>query len=192
MLRSRLRVLGAAVAVTAAVSTVTSVAAVTGAAGATPHAVTYSLVTEPGDGYTPIYNLINSARTSIDLTMYELTDTAAEQDLVAAAGRGVTVRVILDQNLEKSHNTAAYNDLSANGVQVRWAWSTYAATHEKSIVVDGATAAIMTGRRSLRPNRSAEAWTFETSRSTRGRNAISSSAMRLRRIVVSVSAAPTM
>lgn len=149
MLRSRLRALGAAVTVAAAVSTASAVSTPAGAAGTpsdvTPHTVTYTLVTEPGDGLTPIYNLINSAQTSIDMTMYELTDTTAEQDLVAAAARGVTVRVILDQNLEKSHNTTAYDYLAANGVQVHWAWTTYAATHEKSIVVDGATAAIMTG-----------------------------------------------
>ena len=54
------------------------------------------------------------------------------------------------------------------------------------------TGAITTGSRILRPNWVTEASTFATLRSTRGRNAISSSAMRLRRIVVSVSAAPTM
>jgi phosphatidylserine/phosphatidylglycerophosphate/cardiolipin synthase-like enzyme len=111
----------------------------------TPKTVTYTLVTEPSQGYTPIYNLINSATTSIDMTMYELTDTTAEQDLVNAAARGVTVRVILDQNLEKSNNTAAYNFLNANGVQAHWAMTTYAATHQKTITIDGTKTAIMTG-----------------------------------------------
>jgi cardiolipin synthase len=110
-----------------------------------PHTVTYTLVTEPTAGYTPIYNLINSATTSIDMTMYELTDTTAEQDLVAAAQRGVTVRVILDQNLEKTNNTTAYNYLNANGVPTHWASTTYAATHQKTITIDHATSAIMTG-----------------------------------------------
>ena len=49
-----------------------------------------------------------------------------------------------------------------------------------------------TGSRSLRPNTSVETSILLTSRSTRGRNAIESSAMRLRRSVVSVSTAPTM
>jgi phosphatidylserine/phosphatidylglycerophosphate/cardiolipin synthase-like enzyme len=112
---------------------------------ATAHTVTYTLVTEPQDGLTPIYNLINSAKTSIDMTMYELTDTTAEQDLANAAARGVTVRVILDQNLEKSNNTAAYNFLNSNGVSTVWANTKYAATHQKTITVDDATSAIMTG-----------------------------------------------
>src|ERR1700757_3873323 len=79
--------------------------------------VTRTLVTEPGQGLTPIYNLINSAKKSIDMTMYELTDTTAENLLVQAAASGVTVRVILDQDNEKAHNQAAYTLLSAHGVQ---------------------------------------------------------------------------
>jgi cardiolipin synthase len=120
-------------------------AAVTPAQAATPHVVTYSLVTEPTDGYTPIYNFINSAKSTIDMTMYELTDTTAEQDLANAAASGVKVRVILDQNLEKSNNTTAYNYLHSHGVSVVWASKSYAAIHQKSIAVDGATVAIMTG-----------------------------------------------
>jgi phosphatidylserine/phosphatidylglycerophosphate/cardiolipin synthase-like enzyme len=112
---------------------------------ASPAAVTYTLITEPDDTYTPIYNLINSATSTIDLTMYELTDTTAEQDLASAASRGVTVRVILDQNREKSNNTTAYNYLTGHGVQVHWAWTTYAATHQKTVTVDGVTSAIMSG-----------------------------------------------
>ena len=78
----------------------------------------YTLVTEPGQGITPIYNFIGTAKKTIDMTMYEFTDTQGEQFLAQAAAAGVIVRVILDQNLEKSSNTAAYNYLSENGVQV--------------------------------------------------------------------------
>ncbi|MFJ2954061.1 phospholipase D-like domain-containing protein [Streptomyces sp. NPDC087270] len=116
-----------------------------GPSAASPSAVTYTLVTEPSAGYGAIYDLIGSATTSIDLTMYELTDTTAEHDLAAAAARGVTVRVILDQNLEKSNNTAAYTYLNANGVPTHWASTSYAATHQKTLTVDDATTAIMSG-----------------------------------------------
>ncbi len=54
------------------------------------------------------------------------------------------------------------------------------------------TGASTTGRRSCRPKRVTLVSMLLTSRSTRGRNAIESSAMRLRFIVVSVSEAPTM
>ena len=38
----------------------------------------------------------------------------------------------------------AYNTLSAATVQVHWADTTYAATHQKTITIDGTTSAIMT------------------------------------------------
>ena len=53
------------------------------------------------------------------------------------------------------------------------------------------TGASITGMRSDMFRNVVDVSTFDTSRHTRGRNAIESSAMRLRRIVVSVSVAPT-
>ncbi len=142
----RLHVRPLAVLAAAALAAGTGSAAAASAPHTTaPHTVTYTLVTEPAAGYGPIYDLINSATTSIDMTMYELTDTTAEQDLANAAERGVKVRVILDQNLEKSHNTAAFTYLNANGVPTVWASKSYAATHQKTITVDDATSAVMTG-----------------------------------------------
>ncbi|HEY8023321.1 MAG TPA: phospholipase D-like domain-containing protein [Burkholderiaceae bacterium] len=105
---------------------------------------TRTLLTEPGQGLTPIYNLINSAKKTIDMTMYELTDTTAENLLVQAAASGVAVRVILDQDNEKSHNQSAYTLLTSHGVQVHWANTAYTYTHQKTITVDGVTTAIMT------------------------------------------------
>jgi cardiolipin synthase len=104
-----------------------------------------TLVTQPQQGYTAIYELMNNAQKTIDLTMYELTDTTAENDLVNAAARGVSVRVVLDTNRERSHNQAAFTLLSGKGVHVVWAATSYAATHQKTLTVDGVTSAIMTG-----------------------------------------------
>jgi cardiolipin synthase A/B len=101
------------------------------------------VLAEPQAGIGPVYQLINSARSSVDLTMYELKDQTAENDLAAAAGRGVDVRVILDSHLERSSNTAAYDFLAAHRVHVTWAPSgtTY---HQKTLTVDGKTSVIMT------------------------------------------------
>ncbi|WP_162877998.1 phospholipase D-like domain-containing protein [Trinickia diaoshuihuensis] len=103
-----------------------------------------TLVTEPDQGLTPIYTFMQSATKTLDMTMYELVDTQAEDILVQLAAKGVAVRVILDQNLESNNNQPAYDYLSQNGVNVVWANPTYSATHEKAIVVDGRTAAVMT------------------------------------------------
>jgi len=118
--------------------------ALTGCPVGQASAYTYTLVTEPDQDLTPIYSLISSAKSTLDMTMYELTDTRAEQLLALSASSGVTVRVILDQNREKNRNTLAYNYLNSHGVEVHWASPKYSATHQKSITADGSTTAIMT------------------------------------------------
>jgi cardiolipin synthase A/B len=107
-------------------------------------ATTYTLVTEPDQGMTAIYNLLASAKKSIDMTMYELTDITVTSALAKAQAAGIQVRVILDQNDEKTANTPAYNHLQENKVGVHWANPAYAVTHQKTITVDQATSAIMT------------------------------------------------
>jgi len=106
-----------------------------------------SLIVEPGQ-IGPIYSVLTSARHSLDMTMYELADPAAEADLVADAAHGTDVRVMLDRNREQEANTPAYDFLSAHGVKVHWAPTSYEATHEKAVVVDAGypdqTALIMT------------------------------------------------
>jgi phosphatidylserine/phosphatidylglycerophosphate/cardiolipin synthase-like enzyme len=101
------------------------------------------VLSEPQAGLSAIYALINGAKASVELTMYTLRDTAGEDDLAAAAKRGVNVRVILDRHLEKKFNTASYGFLSSHGVHVTWApaGTTY---HQKTLTVDNKTSAIMT------------------------------------------------
>ena len=75
--------------------------------------------------------------------MYEFSDTTAEHDLAAAARRGVKVKVILDRQ-ERSTNDAAYRYLAGHGVKVTWSSPAFEYTHQKTVVVDGSTALIMT------------------------------------------------
>lgn len=130
-----------------AVPTILGLVAAAGVATATASAATsnYTLITAPDQGYVPIYDFMLTATTSLDMTMYELTDTTAEQDLASLAAKGVDVRVILDTNLERSNNTPAFNFLAAHGVHVVWASTTFAATHQKTITVNGTDSAVLTG-----------------------------------------------
>ncbi len=102
-----------------------------------------ALITEPQAGFSPVYQLIRHAKHRIDLTMYEFSDTKAEHDLAAAARRGVTVKVVLDQR-EKSHNSATFDYLKSHGVKVVWSSTRFEYTHQKTLLVDGSTAVIMT------------------------------------------------
>ena len=104
-----------------------------------------AVLIEPAAGIAPIYRLIASARHSVEMTMYELADATAEQALAADAARGVRVRVILDGGShDRSLNRPAFGYLASHRVAVRWASREFYLTHEKAIVVDGATAAVMT------------------------------------------------
>ncbi|MGA7989507.1 MAG: phospholipase D-like domain-containing protein [Candidatus Dormiibacterota bacterium] len=91
----------------------------------------------------PIYALLTSARHTVDLTMYELEDTHAEQLLADDAARGVDVRVILDHAYIATANNAAYSYLLSRGVHVRWASPLYDLTHQKTLTVDGTVSVIM-------------------------------------------------
>ncbi|MFD5543571.1 phospholipase D-like domain-containing protein [Streptomyces sp. NPDC127079] len=97
-----------------------------------------------GTGEPTIYDFINSATTSLDMTMYELEDTTAVNDLVALEKKGVTVRVILD-NAHRSANGSAYTALTNAGVGVAWSPSAFVYTHQKTITVDGTRSLVLTG-----------------------------------------------
>ncbi len=114
------------------------------AAGTAAAATNYSLLILPDQGETAIYNFINSATSSIDLTMYELTDTTVTTDLVNREKAGVNVRVILD-NAEKSVNQTAFNALQAGGVAVTFSSTAFTFTHQKTLTVDNRESFISTG-----------------------------------------------
>ena len=113
-------------------------------AGTTAAPVTLYTFPETDLTVTPLYALVNQAQRSIDMTMYELVDTTFSADLVAACQRGVKVRVILDQNLEKTSNTPAFNQLNAvTNCSAAWANKAFQATHQKSLILDGTKLAIL-------------------------------------------------
>ncbi|MBO0843524.1 MAG: hypothetical protein J2O46_10085, partial [Nocardioides sp.] len=135
LLRSRLAVasvLGAGL---------TALAPVGGGAHA---ASAYTLEVLPDAGESKIYSFINSATSTLDMTMYELRDTTMVNDLIARSNAGVKVRVILDSQ-HTSVNSAAYSSLQSAGVPVTYSSSAFTYTHQKTITVDGAESYISTG-----------------------------------------------
>lgn len=104
----------------------------------------YRLVQYPGAGFGGLYRQIASAHGTIDMEIYELADPAAERDLVAAAARGVRVRVLLDRDFSGGEvNRAAARYLARHGVHVRWAPSGYI-FHIKTTTFDARTSDIST------------------------------------------------
>ncbi|HEY2241988.1 MAG TPA: putative Ig domain-containing protein [Streptosporangiaceae bacterium] len=103
-----------------------------------------SLVTLPDQGENAIYNFVNSATSSVNVTIYELKDTTLVNDLIAREKAGVTVRVILDQ-AQKSYDSAAYSALTSGGVGVVYSSTSFTYTHQKTITVDSKESYISTG-----------------------------------------------
>ena len=104
-----------------------------------------SLLVEPQAGMAPLYALMSSAKQSLDMAMYELSDPTAEQILVSDHERSVRVRVLLDHSYDGgSVNQAAFSTLSAAGVPVAWS-NDSEIFHQKTITVDDEESAIMTG-----------------------------------------------
>jgi phosphatidylserine/phosphatidylglycerophosphate/cardiolipin synthase-like enzyme len=109
---------------------------------------TMNLVTVPDDTYNAsspntmaqVDNFVLSATSTIDMTIYELTDTALINDLVTQChANGLTVRVILDIN-EQSTDQSAHDTIVAGGSNCLAVFSNahFPHTHEKSIVIDSA------------------------------------------------------
>jgi phosphatidylserine/phosphatidylglycerophosphate/cardiolipin synthase-like enzyme len=108
---------------------------------------TFSLITEPEDGINPILSLIKNSAHSIDLVMYEFKDKEIAYALIAAARRGLSVRVLLNQGYygaEEKMNQPAYDYLETGGVSARWTPSFFALTHQKTLITDNDKAFIMT------------------------------------------------
>lgn len=109
-----------------------------------------SLVVEPDDGIAPVVAMIDGAKKSVAMTMYSLNDKNVEASLARAVRRGVAVRVILNggyQGLEppSKKSAATFARLQAAGIPVRWSQSYFDLTHQKTLVVDGAEALVMSG-----------------------------------------------
>jgi phosphatidylserine/phosphatidylglycerophosphate/cardiolipin synthase-like enzyme len=99
-----------------------------------------------------VVDAIEGATRSVWLQIYLLTDPVVIDALARAAARGLDVRVLIEENpynpgnpnggLSTNKVTAAA--LQARGVQVAYTSPTFAFTHAKSMLVDGATAYVLT------------------------------------------------
>jgi phosphatidylserine/phosphatidylglycerophosphate/cardiolipin synthase-like enzyme len=77
---------------------------------------------------------VNEAHESIDVELFEFSHKGMQDALIAAAKRGVQVRVLLEPRVQQNLKTAEY--LKANGVRVAWASLEFEKTHSKFAVAD--------------------------------------------------------
>lgn len=84
-----------------------------------------------------VIELLQSANESIDVEMYVFSYGVLAEELEDAVARGVRVRVILESRLDSGSNEQMADELTLNGIEVKWASQEYKLTHSKLVVVDG-------------------------------------------------------
>ena len=105
------------------------------------------LIVEPDAGPGPIVDAIHNAKKSIDLEIYLLTNKNVINALEEDANNEIAVRVMLEQHLYGGGSVSpreTLDKLQAAGVKTQFSDPAFALTHEKGMVVDDATAYIMT------------------------------------------------
>jgi cardiolipin synthase len=105
-----------------------------------------TIVVEPSDSAQQLLSTIQSAKSSIHMTMYLLTWGSCVDALIAQKKAGLDVKVLLNKNFPSSgqSNDTVFNQLQAGGVDVAWAPTSFTYTHEKAVVIDGTSVWIMT------------------------------------------------
>jgi len=105
-----------------------------------------TLWVQPDTGKAPILDALDSAHSSVRMVFYSMTDPEIIQRIKDTVARGVTVRLMLENNPYGggSTNIDVGLDLQAAGVLLKWAPRAFRYLHEKAIVIDDRVAYIMT------------------------------------------------
>ena len=108
----------------------------------------HTLIVEPDDGRALVLQALNAAKKSIDLTIYELSDSQILSALESAQARKVAVRVLYNwysftARMQQTDITPVVQKLTQAGIQSKPAPKTFEVTHEKAFVIDGTTAIVM-------------------------------------------------
>ncbi|HEY6040604.1 MAG TPA: phospholipase D-like domain-containing protein, partial [Anaerolineae bacterium] len=105
-----------------------------------------TLYTHPETGAPIILKAIESAQKSIRLKMYLFTRDDVQDALIAAARRGVDVRVLMELNPSggQATNVVIFDAMKNTPVKFRWTSFDFRFSHEKSLVIDDKLAYIMT------------------------------------------------
>ena len=101
----------------------------------------HSLIVLPDDTAQPILDAVSTARKSLQIRMFLFTDSRLTDAVIATRRRGVKVRVMLNPARRggESENDATKEKLAAAGIEVKDSNPAFDLTHQKSMVVDGAT-----------------------------------------------------
>lgn len=103
-----------------------------------------SIIILPDDSAQPLLYAVAAARSSLRIKMFVFSDPSMLEAVIAAHKRGVKVRVMLnpERRSGEKENVETRTRLQNEGVDVKDSNPHFDLTHEKSMVVDDATAFI--------------------------------------------------
>jgi phosphatidylserine/phosphatidylglycerophosphate/cardiolipin synthase-like enzyme len=105
----------------------------------------YTIDVLPASGASPVISVIDGARTSLELEMYELSDPGVVNAIIGAHKRHVNVTVVLDRDYTGGLvNARDFASLKRSGVKVYWGPAN-TIVHAKFVVADATCALIGTG-----------------------------------------------
>jgi cardiolipin synthase A/B len=115
----------------------------------------HRLVVQPDDGRKALLEVLDNARESITLTIYEIDDPEINAALIRAATRGVKVRILYNYYSfcftgREYRLEPALNAFETAGIQLCRAPREFLITHQKTFTVDGKTSIVMSFN--LQPN----------------------------------------
>ncbi len=96
------------------------------------------LVVSPEDARAKLAAMIDAAKSTLDIEMEELSDTAIQGALITAQNRGVRVRIVCPSSGVSTGTSDVLTTLKGRGVQIKKLGNPD--MHAKAIVVDGARA----------------------------------------------------
>jgi phosphatidylserine/phosphatidylglycerophosphate/cardiolipin synthase-like enzyme len=110
----------------------------------TSTATTFYFATPSPEGLKPVADAIATARSSIKMIMFHLSEKSIIRALIEARARGVDVQLILDaKNLESKSSQKIANELKNAGIAVTPSSLEFSITHAKAMVIDDQRAIIM-------------------------------------------------
>ncbi len=97
------------------------------------------LFIEPDSDPSPLLDYVHSAKQSVWMTMYLLSDPEIVAALKEADSRGVDVKVILEEHPfgGSNLNRKIKPELEKANIEVKWGGKDFPFTHQKTLIIDG-------------------------------------------------------
>ncbi len=105
----------------------------------------HHLIVAPDDGIEPLREALRSATKTLVIKMFQFTEPRLMEEVIAAHRRGVAVRVMLNPSrfTGEHDNDEAFEIFKKAQVPVKDTNPKFPITHEKSMVIDGRVAYVM-------------------------------------------------